>query len=515
MKSCFGYIRVSTAKQGEGVSLQEQKAAIEAFALKQRLVVEKWYEEKETAAKGGRPIFNRMLSELKRRRSCGLIIHKIDRSARNLRDWSAIGELSDAGIDVYFATESLDFNSRGGRLTADIQAVIAADYIRNLREETIKGLQGRLKQGLYPFRAPVGYLDQGGGKPKTPDPRTAPLVRELFELYATGQYTYLELIKVMERKGLRNHNGGPLSLCGIETILGNTFYAGLIRIIRTGQTFNGIHEPLISMELFNQVKAIRTGRRGPITTKHRHLFRRLFTCGLCGGCMIPELQKGRCYYRCKRPGCPTKTVREDRIDAALHRSLQDLELTAAAKARVTACETDEQTDAEIAEARRSLALQLADEEVRLQRLEDLVVDGTFSREQYFRRKSKSDARLLELRQSLDRLPDEGEYGRLRTELAELRNSLCLTYKLAEPEEKRVFIESVWPNRQVIEKSVVLEPSDWLQEALAGKPLLSGAPVRGHGRTHIGSNDRSALETLLVLMRKRISCEDKGGDHRVS
>lgn len=72
MKPCFGYIRVSTAKQGEGVSLQEQKAAIEAFALQQRLVVEKWYEEKETAAKGGRPIFNRMLSELKRRRSCGL-----------------------------------------------------------------------------------------------------------------------------------------------------------------------------------------------------------------------------------------------------------------------------------------------------------------------------------------------------------------------------------------------------------------------------------------------------------
>jgi hypothetical protein len=100
-------------------------------------------------------------------------------------------------------------------------------------------------------------------------------------------------------------------------------------------------------------------------------------------------------------------------------------------------------------------------------------------------------------------------------LGELRKSLCLTYKLAEPEEKRVFIESVWPNRQVIEKSIALEPSEWLQEALAGKSILSGAPVRGHGRTHIGSNDRSALETLLVLMRKRISCEDKGGDHRVS
>ena len=115
-------------------------------------------------------------------------MHKIDRSARNLRDWSAIGGLSDAGIDVYFATETLDFRSRGGRLTADIQAVIAADYLRNLREETIKGLQGHLKQGLYPFKAPVGYLDQGGGKPRIPDPKTAPLIREVFELYASGQH---------------------------------------------------------------------------------------------------------------------------------------------------------------------------------------------------------------------------------------------------------------------------------------------------------------------------------------
>ena len=53
--------------------------------------------------------------------------------------------------------------SRG--LTADIQAVIAADYVRNLREECKKGIDGRLKQGLTPWAAPIGYLDQGGGKP--------------------------------------------------------------------------------------------------------------------------------------------------------------------------------------------------------------------------------------------------------------------------------------------------------------------------------------------------------------
>lgn len=164
MKSCFGYIRVSTLKQGEGVSLEAQKDAIMVFASRNDLTVTTWFEEKETAAKSGRPIFTAMLKQLHQGKAAGLIMHKIDRSARNHRDWADIGDLSDAGVDIHFATESLDFRSRGGRLTADIQAVIAADYIRNLREECIKGMNGRLKQGLFPWGAPPGYLNQGGGK---------------------------------------------------------------------------------------------------------------------------------------------------------------------------------------------------------------------------------------------------------------------------------------------------------------------------------------------------------------
>ncbi len=177
MKRCFGYVRVSTVKQGEGVSLDAQKEAITAFADTNGITISAWFEEKETAAKKGRPIFNGMIRQLKIGKADGLVIHKIDRSARNFADWAKVGDLADVGIDVYFASESLDFRSRGGRLSADIQAVIAADYIRNLREETIKGITGRLKQGLYPFKAPIGYLDNGGGKPKTIDPERGPLVK--------------------------------------------------------------------------------------------------------------------------------------------------------------------------------------------------------------------------------------------------------------------------------------------------------------------------------------------------
>src|SRR5262245_32052818 len=152
MTTFYAYTRVSTLKQGEkGVSLQEQHAAIARYAERQGLHITQWFEERLTAAKKGRPLFARMLKGLRRGEANGVIIHKIDRSARNLRDWADLGELIDAGVAVHFANESLDLHSRGGRLSADIQAVVASDYIRNLREEVLKGLKGRLKQGILPF----------------------------------------------------------------------------------------------------------------------------------------------------------------------------------------------------------------------------------------------------------------------------------------------------------------------------------------------------------------------------
>jgi len=170
VQNFFGYIRVSTLKQGEkGVSLQEQRASIETYAARQGFSISQWFEERETAAKRGRPVFSRMMALLREQKAVGVIIHKIDRSARNLRDWSDLGEMMDSGIRVHFANESLDLNSRGGRLSADIQAVVAADFIRNLREEAKKGMRGRYKQGLFrcPLRLGIWIREAGRQKQLT------------------------------------------------------------------------------------------------------------------------------------------------------------------------------------------------------------------------------------------------------------------------------------------------------------------------------------------------------------
>jgi len=250
MRKLYGYIKVSTMKQGErGVSLQEQREAIKRYAASRGFIISDWFEERVTAAKRGRPAFTDMLKRLRARKARGVIIHKIDRGARNLKDWADLGQLIDEGIEVHFCNENLDLNSRGGRLSADLQAVVAADYIRNLREETRKGFYGRLKQGLYPLAAPLGYLDRGKGEPKELDPLTAPLTRHAFELYATGSYNLRSLQAELHRLGLRTKGGGRLSINGLSTILNNPFYAGLIRIRRTNETFQGVHEPLIGIRL--------------------------------------------------------------------------------------------------------------------------------------------------------------------------------------------------------------------------------------------------------------------------
>ncbi len=99
----YGYIRVSTQKQGAGVSLIEQKESIIRYAVKHQLEIVQWFEELETAAKHGRPIFTYLMKLLQSGKASGVIIHKIDRSARNLRDWASLGDLIDNGVDVHFA----------------------------------------------------------------------------------------------------------------------------------------------------------------------------------------------------------------------------------------------------------------------------------------------------------------------------------------------------------------------------------------------------------------------------
>jgi site-specific DNA recombinase len=482
----FAYIRVSTQKQGHsGVSLHEQRDAIEVYAARMGLTITQWFEERETAAKRGRPVFNTMLKELRRGRAAGLIVHKIDRSARNLRDWADLGQLIDRGIIVHFATESLDLHTRGGRLSADIQAVVAADYIRNLREETRKGFYGRLKQGIFPLPAPTGYCDMGKGRPKEPDPATAPLVRRTFELYATGSYSLLTLRDEVTRLGLRTRKGLPLSRNALSRLLNNPFYTGLIRIGTTGETFRGAHQPIIPSALFNRVQAVLSGKaiKGP--GRHEFLFRRMLKCARCGYTLTGELQKGHVYYRCHRAQCPVTCIREEIVDQAVRAKL--------ARIRLTQPELDELKDlcAEIQrddgkaleELAASLELQLAQTKSRLDRLIDAYVDQMINRDLFAERKARLLAEQVELEQRLAEFRSSATEPAARlAEFFELAASAYSLYDSALPDEKRQIVDELSSNREADGNNVDIKLKSPFLELANRRKFTNSAPQRDELRT---------------------------------
>jgi site-specific DNA recombinase len=486
MTPVFAYIRVSTARQGvRGSSLQEQQSAISDYAARHGLEIREWFEERETAAKRGRPVFNRMLELLARKCVSGVVIHKIDRSARNLRDWADLGELIDLGVGVHFAHESLDLNTRGGRLTADVQAIIAADFIRNHRQEVRKGVQGRLKQGLYPLPAPIGYTDQGRGMPKLPDPIMGSLVRRVFELYATGNYSLRQIGQEAYRFGLRNRNGGRVTRNGFSKLLNNEFYTGIICIRRTGERFQGVHEPLITMVLFQQVQAILRGRKAQIPFKHDYLYRKSIACAACGYRLIGERQKGHVYYRCHTRSCPPTCIRETSIDAQVAEALTHAQLPPEDYQEL-AREFEHMLgdrQSRIDQERQGMQLRLSQIDAKLERLTDAFVDQLIDGPLYVDRKARLLRERVELAEALHHTGTAEDPFVLKiSRYLELLSELTESQKLVGIEERRDLLKSATSNLRADQKKLLADWRNSFLPVLELRKLKNSIPQRDTDRT---------------------------------
>ena len=427
MKNYFAYIRVSTIKQGEkGSSLQEQRASIENYDEKNHLTISAWFEEQETAAKQGRTVFRRMLSDIKKGRAFGLIIHKVDRSARNLSDWAELGALMDGGVDVHFAHEALDLSSRGGRLSADIQAVVAADFIRNLREEVKKGLYGRIKQGIYPFNAPVGYINNGKGNLKTIDPVQGALVCQAFELYASGNYGLHRLRAEMSKRGLRNQHNKPFHTGSLGKLLRNKFYYGVIEI--KGILYQGKHKPLISKALYDECRARAEGKLVSAKRTWRgksYKYRGLVNCGKCGQYMTVETQGNFAYYRCRNTSCIGSCINEEYITSELRVSLSYLPTPPLLEKFLREVFSQVETDLQNTENSSAavLHLQLKQVEARENRLTDSMIDGIIDRTAYETRRNVLLNERMEILERLKNVKSSGYFNTVTEKFAEIVKSL--------------------------------------------------------------------------------------------
>ena len=446
IKKVYGYIRVSDIKQMDGVSLIEQKRIIKEFAKKNDLKIIHFFEENKTAAKVGRPLFDEMLENLNNKKADGVIYHKIDRSSRNQHDWARVGDLIDADIDVFFAHENLNMRERSGRLSADIQAVMATDYIRNLKQETIKGLYGRLKQGIFPWGAPIGYDNNGKGKLKTINPVQSKLIKKAFQLYSTGKYSTLSLSKEMEKRGLKNQRGGRVSKNSITKLLKNPFYIGLMKVKE--KTFKGNHEKLLDSRIFHQVQLVLQDRNKGKGLKRYYLFRKLIKCDQCIRTMSGEFQKGHIYYRCQTKGCSTKTIREDVVEHYIKNILKTIKLSS--REITTLIEFTEENkknaDGLKSEFIQKTEFELKKLESKEQKLLDAYLDNMIEKDSYEKRKQKILLKQVELEEKLSYvLKSKGYLFESFDQFLELCKSPLKLYESSIKEEKRELLKIITSN----------------------------------------------------------------------
>jgi DNA invertase Pin-like site-specific DNA recombinase len=187
-----GYIRVSTEGQAEeGVSLEAQRAKLEAFAVAADLQLVAIREDAGVSAKTlARPALQAALADLREGRADALLVTKLDRLTRSVRDLGAL-------LENYFASrfsllsiaDSVDTRTAGGRLVLNVLTSVAQWEREAIGERTRDALRHLKAQGVRIGGEALGWrrsedVDEEGRKVWTVDAgelATADRIRELRE----------------------------------------------------------------------------------------------------------------------------------------------------------------------------------------------------------------------------------------------------------------------------------------------------------------------------------------------
>ena len=328
-KKYFIYARKSTDDKDHQIrSLPDQLAELRELARKEKIDVVDTFIEKQTAKIPGRPIFADMLDRIEAGEASGILAWHPDRLARNSVDGGRVIYLVDTGkiTDLKFPTFWFDATPQG-KFMLSISFGQSKYYVDNLSENIKRGHRQKLKNGIWPQKAPLGYLNDKKVKTIVVDPVKSVLVRKTFEAYATGNFTFAQVQRKINDLGLKGTGDGLLSISNYQYLLKNPFYHGLIRY--GGEFYEGKHEPIISKKLFDDVQEVMTQKSKPKTAELKpYDYRGLFHCGECGCFITTETQKGHNYLRCtKRKGpCNQKYVREEVITSQMQTELKKYSL---------------------------------------------------------------------------------------------------------------------------------------------------------------------------------------------
>ena len=412
------YVRESTEEQGQGFSPDAQREAIRTFAAENGLALVAEYCDFHSGWKraDGRPEFQRLMSDAAERRFDCVLVYHTSRFARNQVEARRYKQMlrERLGIKVLSVTQPMgdDHSDPSAFLAESIHEMFDEYYSVSLSFWTRTGLREKARQGHLVGSLPWGYVRDGESGVAVPDPERAPLVRELFERYAGGQESDRSLAAWLNAKGARSAKGRSFSKDTVREILLNSAYCGYVGGLRSkDRSVRGLHEPIVSEELFDRVQEVRTWRARvvkPGPPSEDYLLRKLLHCERCGARMHgtrgsrPPVRRYLCSTRRHGHDCDQPITRAEPLEEQLVDWISgfqpDEELRATILASIRSAASGANGDAT---RRRELVGQL-------ERLRDLYVMGDLSKSEYVLRRQALEEELARAAPPFDPRLDKAE-----------------------------------------------------------------------------------------------------------
>lgn len=277
----YGYKRVSTEEQVDGMSLQNQELAIKHYAEKNNFeLVGMFCDEGYSAKTAKRPELQKMLDALSKKDNevQGVVVYNLSRISRDLGSFMRdIGyHLSAQGIHLHSTTENIDDTPQGRlmqnialtlhQFDNDVKSQTTTDNMRLVAQEG--WWQGNIPYGYKRERVPIGEKTRDGKRkerltlaPDTTD-GLSEKVRKFLERFSKGDINQAELAQYAESIGLKSSAGGTFAPQSVKNMLTNISYAGFVCNKMTDyEPVRGRHPGIITLETFNRNQAILEGRK--------------------------------------------------------------------------------------------------------------------------------------------------------------------------------------------------------------------------------------------------------------
>ena len=291
------YCRVSDQDQLKGISLKVQRDSCIKWAKSNNFKILGIYvdEAKSGTKTAGRDGLDDAIIHCKTEHIDAILVIDTDRFARNEVDHFAMKAILKQHDTKIIAINQLMIDeSPEGKLMETVLIGINAFYSRLTGRKVRKSLEKKWEDGWWPGWAPLGYLNVDKGTIEKPnkiietDPLKGPLIKEMFEMYSTGNYSILQLTKKMLDRGLTARKGKKICVSTAQQILSNTFYYGLMKW--TDKEKVGNHTPLINQSLFDQCQFIASKHRQFVmrVRKHTFLLRGIVRCPIHGKWLTAE-----------------------------------------------------------------------------------------------------------------------------------------------------------------------------------------------------------------------------------